>query len=535
MKTRVVIFGLDGGTYTVLDDLVRRGIMPHFAEFFRRGARGKLASVIPPLTPPAWTTLVTGRSPGRHGITNFLQYESDTSTFVRLVTSREISCETIWSMVNRGGMRAASLNFVAHNPGPKIDGIVIPGWISWRWVRQQSHPADLIERYKRDVPGFDVKELAMNFTEEEKAIAGAALEEYEPWIELHLKRERQWFGVMKHVMTREPCELTAIVFDGVDKLQHLLWQFLDPALEPATPAPAWLRIRERVWDYFRQLDGFLGETLRIVGPEAHVFMVSDHGFTGSNEILYINMWLEQQGYLTWLPETAVQEDTSQELGALRPYFTKPFDLTRTRAYASAASNNGIHIPVRGVRGENGIEPGEYLKFREELIDELLTRCVDPVSGEPLVTNVWTREQAFGGPKMQLAPDLTIALRDKGNFSVLRSSGILKPRETVMGCHHPDGIFIAHGPGVQAGASLEKRHLLDIAPTVLYALGLPIPEDLEGRPATDAFTRDHVAAHPAIFAGATQAGETPAAAEAEELDEEGNAQVMMRLKALGYIE
>ena len=82
MSTKVVLFGIDGATYTVLDDLVRRGVMPYLGSFMERGVRASLMSTIPHLTPPAWTTLVTGRSPGVHGITNFLQYESPESPYV---------------------------------------------------------------------------------------------------------------------------------------------------------------------------------------------------------------------------------------------------------------------------------------------------------------------------------------------------------------------------------------------------------------------------------------------------------------------
>lgn len=537
MSGRVVFFGLDGATFTVLDDLVRRDVMPCLGDLARSGVRGTLRSTIPPLTPPAWTTLVTGRTPGHHGITNFLQFESETSHYVRFVTSREVCSETLWSMANRMGKRAGFLNFVAHNPAPKVDGFGVPGWVPWRWVKKQSHPPELIAQLKNDLPDFDVKELAMNFSEEEKAIAGTVEEEYEPWIELHIRRERQWFNIMKHQMTHNPCDLVAVVFDGVDKLQHLLWEFLDPAREPENPSEDYLRVRQLCWDYFRQIDRFLEQTLELAGPDAYVFVGSDHGFTGSTEILYINNWLEQEGYLAWAPKAEVQSQDSQDLGLARPYHVSAFDFTKTKAYAYSASSNGICIPVKGVRGDYGIEPEHYESFRAELIDALRTRCVDPATGEPLIREVWTREQVFLGPRMSQTPDLTVALRDFGNFSVLRSNVVLKPRPRVMGCHHPEGIFYACGPGVRAGENLKPLRLVDVAPTILYALGLPVPADLEGRVVTDVFTPQHLAAHrvergpetvrPAHLAADEEAG--------DEYDEESQAQVLMRLKALGYIE
>lgn len=534
MSGRVILFGLDGATYTILDDLVNRGVMPFLGRFMASGARGNLMSTIPPLTPPAWTTMITGRSPGYHGISDFLQYEGDESRYIRVVSSRQVRCETIWSIVSRQGMRAGCLNFVAHNPAPRINGYVIPGWVAWRWVKKYSHPADLINKLKSGLPSFNVKELAMDFKEEQKAIAGATIEDYEPWIDLHIRRERQWFDVLRHQMINDPCELVGVVFDGVDKLQHLLWQYLDPRMEPEEASENFLRTRERCWDYFRQLDNFLEETVRLAGPESSVFIVSDHGFTGTNEVLYINTWLEQQGYLIWKAGIEVSPEDSQELGEAFPYHSTAFDLTKTRAYASNATSNGIHIPVRGTRGADGIAPGEYECFRRRLIDRLLTGCVDPETGERLVKNVWTREEIFPGPMMELAPDLTLALRDDGFFSVLRSEKVLKKRPVVMGTHHPEGVLIGCGPGVRKGVRLKPLNLVNITPTILSVLGLPIPEDLEGEIAEDVFTPAYLSAHVPRKGPKTEpvSGSRPGQSDAHE---EEDPQILARLRALGYIE
>ncbi|MBI3834053.1 MAG: alkaline phosphatase family protein [Planctomycetes bacterium] len=535
MAGRVVIFGLDGATYSVLDDLARRGVMPNFARFVSEGARGLLNSTIPPLTPPAWTTLVTGRSPGAHGIFNFLQFESEDSPYLRIISSREIRCETIWSMVSRAGRRAGSFNFVAHSPAPKINGYVIPGWVPYRWVRAHSHPQGIIDRLKNEIGSFDLQTMAMNFQEEEKAVAGTQLHDYEPWIDLHIRREQQWFNCMKHLLVNDPCDLTGIVFDGVDKLQHLVWQFLDPAYEPANPSQDFLRTRERCWDYFRKIDGFLGETVQIVGDDGLVLIASDHGFTGTSEIVYMNTWLEQQGYLTWKGDAAVEHQDSQELGAAHPYHLTHLDMSRTRAYATSASSNGIHIPVKGIRGEHGIDPSDYEVFRDELRYALLNRCVDPATGEQLVTKVWTREEAFAGEMINFAPDFTVALRDHGFFSVLRSDTVLKPRSVVMGCHHPQGIILARGADVRRGAQIDPVSLLDVAPTILYALGLPIPRELEGRVLSELFTRSYVREAAPKLNGHTDHPVVNVENTEPFIDAEGEAQVLMRLRALGYIE
>ncbi len=537
MSGRTVIFGLDGATFTVLDDLMRRGVMPYLKEFFASGARGMLTSTVPPLTPPAWTTLFTGRSPGHHGITNFLQFESESSKYIRVVTSREVRVPTMLALASQAGLRVGALNLIAHNPAPKLNGYVVPGWVTWRWIRQYSHPDGFLDRMREKLPELDIKQLGMDFSEERKAIQGATLTDYEPWIELHIRRERQWFGILRHQMVYEPSAIEAIVFDGVDKLQHLCWPYLDPVLEPKQPDEAFLRIRAKCWDYFRQIDGFLKETVELAGPEAHVIVASDHGFCGSDEVVYINNWLEQEGYLTWSESTQVQSEESAELGRARPYHLTFFDLERTKAFAVLASTNGINIQVKGVKGPHGIDPSEYEGFRAELIDALLTRCVDPQTGDPIIRRVWTREEAFAGSSMNLAPDLTLELRDFGFISVLRGAAVLKKRPVVMGTHHPDGVLGVCGPGVRRGQMIDTLNLLDIAPTVMYLLGLPIPEDLEGRIGTgiltDQFLRSHKAEHgSAAKSGADETNDEPAQAYQDAEEEE---QIMMRLRALGYLE
>ena len=121
------------------------------------------------------------------------------------------------------------------------------------------------------MPVYDIKRLAMAFKEEKKAIDGNSVENVGDWIELHVRRERQWFDILRHQMKHDTCALHGIVFDGVDKLQHLLWEHVDPAREPAEPSVDFLRTREDCWRYFRQIDQFLEEAVELLGPDGTIF------------------------------------------------------------------------------------------------------------------------------------------------------------------------------------------------------------------------------------------------------------------------
>jgi predicted AlkP superfamily phosphohydrolase/phosphomutase len=523
----VVLFGLDGATFEILDDLVDLGVMPNLGRFFARGVRRPLLSTVPPLTPLAWTTAITGRSPGNHGILGFFQHESPESASLRIVSARELRVETIWSMVNRHGYRSGCLNFPIHSPPPRIDGYVIPGWLPWRWLKRFSHPPGLLDALLEQIPGLDPKTLAMDFEEEKKSIAGAVLDNYEAWIELHLKRDCQWFQVFRQQLLNDPVALSGIVFDGVDKLQHLLWPYLSPKLREEELGTEYERTRALCFAYFRQIDQFLGETIDYAGPGAQIFVISDHGFTVTEKIFFVNHWLEQQGYLVWKKDAEFVEDTCHEL---EPdfYQLSAFDMSRTCAYALTASSNGIHIAVKGKRGSEGIPPGHYEGFRLELIERLLHHCKDPETGQPLIRRVWTREEAFAGPAMPLAPDLTVELCDYGFFSVRRSRALVVTRPQPMGTHHPEGVFAAAGLGIRSGVQLSPARLLDVTPTILAALGLATPEDLEGTPLQDIFCSQTALKpfrpRPTASLGTDDITPPP-----------DDPEVLERLRALGYIE
>ena len=537
MKKQTILIGIDGATFSILDPLMDEGVMPFLKQFIASGARAELRSVIPPLTPPAWTSLMTGRSPGQHGVFDFFRKDEPDSHHVRFMTSRDVGCETIWAMVDRYGMRATVLNFPLTFPPPPINGIVVPGgWMPWRHLRLGCHPADLYDRLKA-LPGFNPRELAMDMAHEEKVLEGCRQDEYEGWITLHIRRERQWFNVLRYLMQEDPTELTAILFDGVDKLQHLCWRFLDPAYMSERPLPWEQRIRDLSLQYFRQLDQLLANIADLTNPDATIIMASDHGFGAQMETFFVNTWLEQNGYLAWANDAPPRETDSAKLGmsqlARHVYL---LDWERTTAYAPTPSSNGIHIVAAGRGGEKGISPADYGRFRARLM-ESLRQVTSPATGEPMVSHIWTREEAFDGPYVELAPDLTLALRDGGLVSILASDATIKPRPEPSGTHRPEGVFMAAGPGVRQGVSLPQLSILDVAPMVLYSLGLAIPTSLEGRVPTEALEPAVLRARPVQMAASSEpiVTEPSPTLVGPVLDEEAEAEILKRLQALGYIE
>jgi predicted AlkP superfamily phosphohydrolase/phosphomutase len=536
MSVQLVLIGLDGATFTVLDPLMAQGEMPHLKSLADGGVRAPLRSIVPPLTPPAWTSLLTGRRPGHHGIFDFFQLEAPGSRRIRLATSHDIRCETLAEMLNRHGLRATVLNFPAHFPPPALDGYVIAGWMPWRQLRLGCHPAHLYDQLKM-LPDFNPRELAMDMALEAKATEGCQEDEYAAWVELHIRREHQWLAVVRHLMQTDPTELIAVLLDGPDKVQHLCWRFLDPELWPAHPTLEEQRIRDLCLEYFRQLDQVIGQIVEMAGPEATVIIASDHGFGATTEVFHVNAWLEQAGYLAWSEEARLGNigDGILGMGHLSRH-TEWLDWEHTCAYAATPTSNGIHIVTADHNGRLGVQPEEYTRFRAELMEALYS-LVDPLTGEAVVSRIWTREEAFPGVAADLAPDLTLTLRDGGLVSILPSVQVLKPRPKPVGTHRPLGIFLAKGPGIRRGVVLPEQSILDVAPLTLYRLGLGIPEELEGRVPLEIHEPAFQTRTPVRVESAAGRPSPLSSREAVEgvYDEEAEEVMLARLKALGYLE
>jgi predicted AlkP superfamily phosphohydrolase/phosphomutase len=538
--SRTLLLGLDGATFTVLDALMDRGLMPALKRLCDGGVRAGLMSTANPLTPLAWTSLLTGRSPGHHGIFDFVRVEQlSYHPHFRLATSSDIRCPTIYTLIGAQGLRSISLNFPVMFPPRPINGFLIPGFVPHRHLQRAMHPRGLYDRLSA-LPEITLKELPVDFEDERRSVQVLAPERHEEWVRFHIRRERQWFNVLSHLMQTEPWDLASVVFDGVDKLQHACWRFIDDGLFASIGASAWAqRVRELCLDYFRQLDDLIARAIELAGSETRVFLASDHGFGPSDEIFYVNSWLAEQGFLAWKEDAPVApEGYINTEGMKAAAFL--FDWSRTNAYTLTPGSNGIYLRPGGAPGAPALSDAERASLRRRIIDGLM-QVRNPGTGERVVRRVMTREEAFPGPHSGLAADLTLVLRDYGFVSVTRSDAIIKTRKEVAGVHNPRGIFLAAGPGIRRGAVVGDLSILDVTPALMHSLGRPVPEEFEGRLPLEIFADAHAmqpAPMAAVAAGAASPTDTAAAGLAAMeagMDAEGEATVMERLRALGYIE
>ncbi|MDO8861553.1 alkaline phosphatase family protein [Haliea sp. E1-2-M8] len=533
---KTLFIGMDGATFTVLDHLTTdqtgEGVaMPFMKKFMEKGTRAKLRSTANPLTPPAWVSLTTGRHPGTHGIYDFVRLDDRGSyVYYDLFGAKNIKAETIWSIMNRQNRSTVALNFTMTAPPREGTGSIVPGFVSWKHLRRNTTPPALFDRICT-IPDFEPKELAWDFDREKEAVAVLSEAEMEHWVRYHGVREKQWYRVAEYLLKEDDPDMLGVVFDGVDKIQHQAWQFLDPELIPKDPSPWEKRMRQACVEFFTELDQYIEKLVTLAGPDCQVFMGSDHGFTWSSEVLRINMFLAEKGYLFW------GDEETQKTGA-DSMWSANLDWDRTVAYCGTPSSNAIRIRVADAPGKPGVKPSEYTSLRDQLIRDL--ESLEDENGKRLISEVLKREDVFNGQDMANAPDLTLVLHDFGFVSVANLEPMHLKRDPV-GTHHPNGVFLACGPGIAAKGEIERLDIVDVAATLLYSQGLSIPSDFEGEVPLAVFEPDYKSKHPVeigeptlpVAKGVARVGQ--ASAEPDEDSEEYRKQILDQLQMLGYME
>ena len=331
---------------------------------------------------------------------------------------------------------------------------------------------------------------------EEKATEGGPESEYESWVELHTRREHNWLQIFSHLWKEDDIQLAGIVFDGVDKLQHLCWRFIHPQLAASLTTDREKRIRDLCLEYYRSLDRTIEQMADQAGPETTILIASDHGFGSTQDVFHVNAWLGKKGYLTWSESSRKeQEDQSALLGVGSvARHTYMLDWDGTRAFTTTPTSNGVYIVASPNGDSKGVSQSQYESFREQLMADLMELTV-PGTGEPVVSEIWTREEAFSGPQMSLAPDLTLGLRDGGLVSILPSQESITSRPEIAGAHRPEGVFMARGPGIRKGWTSSELSILDVMPSMLYCLDLPVPDDLEGHVPEEIFEPEVIRTRP----------------------------------------
>ena len=458
---KLIVMGIDGGTWSVIAPLVSRGALPNFKKVVADGMASILHSTIPGVTPPAWTSIFTGVNPGKHGIVDF--YMREKTGFVSC-SSRYRMCRTIWDILSEAGSRCVVINDPVTFPPQKINGVMTtglltpPGSTNWVYPEKLRKELDVVARgYEVDIPP-NFPEIALS----DKAAA----------IDMLADLTKKVYRVSEHLAREVEWDVLAAIYTTTDRLQHYYWSDL-----------------QSISEHYQIMDRILGEYLKFADDfGADVIVVSDHGFGPLTWSFPLNEWLERNGLAVLstrasnpsrsalnvravvrrvfgnrlsLDKFAMLPPWLQDIG--RKYFPSDtaapqIDTSKSQAYAMTSS--GVFVQNESL----------VLSTAEKLRHAVNER------GELAFEKVVPRQEALWGDYMYRAPDLFL-------LSTPGSIAETKPRQytNMTGTHRPEGIFVHYRSGTRSRLGRVDVKPWDVGATILSLQGMRVPTYFDGEP------------------------------------------------------
>lgn len=462
---KLAVLGLDGLFPECIDTFAHA--FPALTRLRREGFAAPLLSTMPPYTPQAWTSMVTGVNPGRHGIAGF----------TRRAGSREepvdrtwIRARQFWDYLAAGEVRTGLLNVPLSHPVPQMPGFAVAGMLcpspaapGFAW------PPPLASELLARVPDYAV-DVAVKKKDFHDPRAAARIRAA---LSARLRAAR-------FLLETRPVDVFFCVFVALDRTFHLWFRYLDPR-DPLWAAQQAAAIRGALLPAFAEIDAFAAE---LAGRADRLLVVSDHGFRPEEGKFYANRFLARHGLAALRPSLA----RALSEGAIRLFGR---DRLR-RLLPKALIEGGLAAAAPAVEGRAFAAPlaaqGLFAADEEARAEvmRLLRELRDPRTGAPLATALYTREELYAGPECHRFPHIVLELAGGGievsPHLLGREHLRFTPADWPGGHHDRRGVWIAHGRGIAPRVAAEPLRIEDVLPTALALLGLPVPEGLDGRPA-----------------------------------------------------
>jgi len=441
-RPRVFLLGLDGTPYSLMQDLFAKGVLKNLAEIAGKGTLCQMSTTIPDVSSVAWTTFMTGVNPGRHGVFGFVDLKPGTYTNY-YPNATHIRSPCLWHLLGKEGKRSIIVNMPSTYPAQELNGTLISGFVAID-LERATYPKSLVPWLKKIDYRLDV-DASKARTEKDKFIED---------LYTSLANREQAF---RKLMLEEPWDLFAAVVTGTDRLHHFLW---DAYEDPDSP------YHGAFLDYYRNIDAMAGRLYETLEGETTFLALSDHGFGRLRRDVYINRWLEEQGYLSFASEKKASiEDIEPE---------------KTRAFCMDPGRIYLNVKKRFPAGS--VLPG---KSSESLRDELAERLgglsfrADGGPAEPVLRRIFRKEELYRGPFLTSAPDLVLLANPGNNLrGATGRDSVFDAQGAFTGMHtQDDAFFLSDRPSVEA----HDLHILDVTKTAASLLSSNVAEAIEGRP------------------------------------------------------
>lgn len=491
---KVFVFCIDGGDFKFIKPWAKEGYLKNLAKFMREGSYSEMETTPLPLTAPAWVSFMTGKNPGKHGLYDFVKLEGYQYT---VTTSRDIKSETLLELLGNYNKKVISINLPYTYPPFKVNGIIVSGMPAFSLEGEITYPPDIHNLLKK-----------INYTLSPTRVYDGKNEEalLEELIEIAGKRKKLALELIK-----KPWDVFILHFLETDVASHWFYKHYDATHPLHRPGDE--KYKDAIKKVYGEVDKAIGEILDNIDTEdIAIFIVSDHGFSPLHKEIYINNFLIEKGYLKlkrniitriryflhrcgWTIENlysivqklglASRTLTMSEEG--RKFFFKfllslnDIDWKNTTAF-SATNYGPIYINLKDKFPEGIVDEKDY----ETIVSKLINELKEIKDGDEIViTEIYRKEEIYAGEQLKYAPDIIFLTKDM-RYSTARyfefgSNKLFgKPERDQSGNHSKHAIFIAWGKNIKKTRIKNKVRIYDIMPTILYILGISIPDDVDGR-------------------------------------------------------
>ncbi len=417
---RACVIGLDGVPYGMIVELARRGVMSTMARLMDIGKIHPMKASLPEVSAVSWTDFMTGANAGTHGIFGFTDFKPH-SYDIRFPNYLDVKAPTLWEKLGSKGKRSIVINQPSTYPARKTDGVLISGFVALELAKAvwpMSYRAALEQMgYQIDIDILKCRESPEVLWQElTKTMAGGQKALNHFW-------EEDW-------------DYFEFVVTGTDRLHHFLWRAYEDTAHPS---------HERFLDFYRHIDRLIGKIVaayhKLANTYAGFYILSDHGFTGIVQEVYLNAWLEQNGYLRFL------KSEPAGLGDLHG---------RTRAFA--LDPNRIYLNLKNRFPKGSVERSARRALKEEIAGKLGKL---EYQGRRVVRKVFFAEDVYSGPLAAKGPDLIVVGEPGFDMKGSVRKKEIFGRTGLQGMHTWDDAFFwsvdDHGDGLS---------IADVAPIIL---------------------------------------------------------------------
>jgi predicted AlkP superfamily phosphohydrolase/phosphomutase len=278
-------------------------------------------------------------------------------------------------------------------------------------------------------------------------------------------------------------DLFVAAIETTDRISHMMWRLIDPK-HPMYDADLAAKYGDAIEKVYRRADDLVGR-LRAKVPKDAVFIVmSDHGFHSFRRSVNLNTWLVQNGYMSFQGQESAKKTLADLFGRGKAF--EGVDWSKTKAYALGLGQ--IYFNLRGREGQGIVSAGaEYKALQEEMRSKLVT-LQDPESKERVFRDVYRRDDIYKGEYLRNAPDLQVGFNDGYRVGWQDTLGGITRAVVENNNRKWSGDHCATATEISGGVLFMNRKIatetpgiMDLSPTVLKLLGVPLPGDLDGKP------------------------------------------------------